>query len=278
MNDSLPKRRQRGRCDKTSLRLRALGRSCISTHGDRAISNLSRKGRGILYLLALRGGDGLHKEVLMDTFWRGYASESARNCLNVTLHGLRKSLNGDRGGTCRQWVIFLDDCYAIDPQLALDFDVLDFERCVHRARIEEHRQQYQQAIAGYCEALALYSGEFLTGEPFAEWADNERRRLAELRLTALEHLARLHEQLDAAEMAERQWREILQHDRCREDAHRGLMRCFARSGQRARALRQFADCRDALQREFELQPEPETVELLEKIRLGEQLDESLSAA
>ena len=258
------------------LHLRGLGEVRVDSNGQGARRALSRKGRGILYLLALRGDAGLHKEVLMDTFWRGYCAESARNCLNVTLHGLRRDL-GHCGDFCA-WVIYRDDCYAINPDLQLEFDVCHFEEALRQARRHDREGREREAITAFAEALGAYRGDFLCGEPYAEWAQAERARLAELRLGALERLAELHEARGDAAAARRQWGEIVTIDVCREDAHRGLMRCYAASGQRARALRQYAECRAALQREFELQPEQQTIDMAEKIRNGEAVDERLSAA
>lgn len=73
------------------------------------------------------------------------------------------------------------------------------------------------------------------------------------------------------------YHEALQHamgllyaDPCREDAHRMVMRCYVRDGQRAQALRHFQTCRVILRREFEADPEPATVALFEAIRVDPQ--------
>jgi DNA-binding SARP family transcriptional activator len=253
------------------LQLLALGTTRIQSNGDSAKgASFSRKGRGILYLLALHQSHGLHKEVLMDTFWRGYCADSARNCLNVTLHGLRRALG--QHDQFQQWVVFADDCYAINPTLALHFDVRDFEDRVRQARRYAQQDRRDKAIVAYGQALACYGGDFLEGEPYAEWAEVQRLRLAEQRLAALEALALLHELDGDASAAMRQWREILEIDACREDAHRGLMRCYAAEGQRVRALRQFERCREQLQREFGIEPESQSAALAEQIRSGNMLE------
>jgi DNA-binding SARP family transcriptional activator len=51
---------------------------------------------------------------------------------------------------------------------------------------------------------------------------------------------------------------ILEKDRCDEDTHRLLMECFVRLGQRARALRQYGLCEQALRQEHDMTPSPET--------------------
>jgi len=50
----------------------------------------------------------------------------------------------------------------------------------------------------------------------------------------------------------------LEKDRCHEDSHRLLMRCYARMGQRDRALRQYRLCERVLAQEYGTYPSPET--------------------
>ena len=61
---------------------------------------------------------------------------------------------------------------------------------------------------------------------------------------------------------------VLSYEPTREDAHRLLMRCFVRVGERAQALRQFRICAEVLRLEFDTTPEHETVALFEQLRLA----------
>ena len=61
------------------------------------------------------------------------------------------------------------------------------------------------------------------------------------------------------------WR-LLARDSCREDAHRLVMRCYVKRGERAAALRHYQVCADLLRVEFDASPEPATVALFEQIR------------
>ena len=54
--------------------------------------------------------------------------------------------------------------------------------------------------------------------------------------------------------------------RC-EQAHRLLMRCYVRLGNRSIALRHYRVCTNILQSEFETAPEPDTTALFDQIRL-----------
>jgi DNA-binding SARP family transcriptional activator len=59
---------------------------------------------------------------------------------------------------------------------------------------------------------------------------------------------------------------ILNQDRCREDAHSMLMRCYNLQGQDYLALRQYQACAEALRLELDVTPAPETTKLYEQIR------------
>jgi DNA-binding SARP family transcriptional activator len=59
---------------------------------------------------------------------------------------------------------------------------------------------------------------------------------------------------------------LLRHDPCREDAHRLVMRCYVRFGQRAQAFRQYRTCERMLESEFDARPEPLTEALFDQLR------------
>ena len=127
------------------------------------------------------------------------------------------------------------------------------------------------AAEAYRKAVSLYRGDFLAEDLYLEWAIPHRERLRNLYLEALEWLALHHfrrgeyrESIHYAEL-------ILEKDGCREDAHRLLMRCYARLGQRNRALRQYHLCRETVRRELDIEPMPETTLLYERIRSGEEV-------
>ena len=64
---------------------------------------------------------------------------------------------------------------------------------------------------------------------------------------------------------------MLAVDSCREEAHRRLMRCYSRQGQRYLALRQFHRCEEALAEELDAAPSHSTVEFYEKVRKRERI-------
>ena len=95
----------------------------------------------------------------------------------------------------------------------------------------------------------------------------ERERLRAMHLNLLAYLAddrfAAGDYQGCLEMAGR----LLDGDPCREDAHRLVMRCHVRRGERAQALRQYLLCQQILRAEFDAAPEPATDALFEQARL-----------
>jgi DNA-binding SARP family transcriptional activator len=89
----------------------------------------------------------------------------------------------------------------------------------------------------------------------------ERERLSNAYVDMLDRLA-VH-YLEGGQLREsvRACYQVLEKDRCHEDSHRLLMRCYARLGQRGRALRQYRLCERILGREYGTAPSPETKSL-----------------
>ncbi|MFL7807792.1 MAG: BTAD domain-containing putative transcriptional regulator, partial [Anaerolineae bacterium] len=87
-------------------------------------------------------------------------------------------------------------------------------------------------------------------------------------LQRLAHWYGDHGEHESAIPYARQW---LALDPLHEPAQRELMALYARSRQRAAALRQYAECERGLGEELGVLPSPETVELYEAIRAGREL-------
>ena len=60
-------------------------------------------------------------------------------------------------------------------------------------------------------------------------------------------------------------RELLSLDPLRETSHRQLMRLYADSGERSKAIAQYQSCRQLLQRELGVEPSDETRHLADEI-------------
>jgi len=116
-------------------------------------------------------------------------------------------------------------------------------------------------------ALAEYQGPFMDGES-DDWILYERERLHCLYIRGLNKMMSSFAAERNYEEALDCGRRILQVDPFREYVHREMIRCYAASGQRALALRQFQTCREMLLNECSIEPLSETVNLTKAIRNG----------
>jgi DNA-binding SARP family transcriptional activator len=128
-------------------------------------------------------------------------------------------------------------------------------------------EQLYRAIACYEEAVRLYHGDFLPERRYEDWTSAMRERLQVLALGTMTTLAELIFESNLLESL-RLTQRVLTIDPVWEDAYRVQMRAFAAQGNRPMALRTYARCVENLEREFGVEPLPETQALYEEIRRG----------
>jgi DNA-binding SARP family transcriptional activator len=199
----------------------------------------------------------------MEVFWPNATPDSARNNLNVAIHGLRRSL---RAVADVPVVVLQDEAYRLHPDIRLWLDVDEFERSADAGQRLEAAGALDAASVAYEKAIALYQGDLLADDPYEQWALLDRERLRLTYLDILDRLSRLHLSRGRLASSAALCRRIIESDACREDAHRRLMRCYSRQGQPHLALRQYGACVAALQMEMDVEPDPATVELQSRIR------------
>jgi DNA-binding SARP family transcriptional activator len=221
----------------------------------------SGRGRSLFKYLLTHRHPWPHREALMELFWPQSAPEAARNSLNVALHGLRRAL---RVAIDLPVIVFEGGSYRLNADLRLWVDVDEFERHLEAGRRLEAAGDQDGATAEYELAAAVYQGDFLADGPYEEWPVLTRKRLAFLDI--LDRLSRRHLEQGRPAASAALCQRIIERDACREDAHRRLLRCYARQGQPQLALRQYRACAAALRAELEVDPAPATTRLREAIR------------
>ena len=139
--------------------------------------------------LAAHHPSPVHSEVLMEAFWPSAEPKAARNNLHVAIYGLRRSF--EDCGCSTQHVVFDSDFYGFATNLTIATDVDAFEAAATRGAASDERGNTGGAITAYREALSLYRGAYVENDPYAEWAQNERRRLHGRLCRLLDDLSRL---------------------------------------------------------------------------------------
>ena len=219
-----------------------------------------RKARRLVELLALAPGHRLHREQLMDLLWPDHMPAAAANNFYQNLHLARRALD-PTGHSGAEYLALQDEvlylCRAEPPWI----DVEAFEAAARRAH-------HNQDTAVYGAALELYTGDLLPDERYEEGLDARREALRQDYLVLLLELAELQAAQAAFSQATETFRKALVNDPTHEEAHRGLMRIYALTGQRAKALRQYGVLQEVLKRELSAEPDDASRQLHQQILDG----------
>jgi DNA-binding SARP family transcriptional activator len=244
---------------------RLLGAFQLRVDGRPVTGWPGQRGPSVLRFLLSRPRYRCSRDELLAEFWPEVAQEVARNRLQVAVSGLRRVL---AEVTRTNLIEFADGGYRINPELLVEVDVERFEGALSAARRAERSGAADAALAAYREAAELYQGDFASDAPYEQWALLPRERLRLSYLDALDRMSRIQLQLGRLDDCIATGLRMLAADPCREDAHRLLMRCYARQGRTYQALRQFEFCTRMLKGTLDVQPSPETVEAYRSIRAG----------
>ncbi|MBK8032952.1 MAG: tetratricopeptide repeat protein [Chloroflexi bacterium] len=246
----------------TPLKLYTLGGLSI-VRGDQPIGSfVSRKVEALLVYLAHERREH-QREWLASLLWADLPQERALGNLRTALSNLAAQLS-DYLIITRQSVSLRADVDVWVDALVL-LDTLNATGSTLNA----------PTARSLGEALTLYKGDFLTGfhlrdgENFERWRSAEAERLRVQILLAYQRLVQYA--LERGDLATGipQARRALTLDPLNEEMHRQLILLLARDGQRAAALAQYETCVQLLHAELGLEPEPETIRLIERVRADE---------
>jgi predicted ATPase/DNA-binding SARP family transcriptional activator len=247
---------------ESSVRIRLLGGFDVEVDGQLIPASAwrLRKASELVKVLAITPGHRLQREQAMEQLWPDRPADAALNNLHQALRVARNALSvsGEAG---QRILVLRDGVLSLCPNGELWVDAEAFASAVREATVAS-------GLAGRLAARELYRGELLPDDRYADWAEAPREALAQDHLTLLAQLAQLHEREGNREAATETLRELLQHDRADESAHRSLMRLYAVDDQRRMALRQYERLRAAMARELEVEPSHESRQLYREILEG----------
>ncbi len=213
------------------------------------------KGQLFKYLL-LNREKPISKEKLIDIFWPDADIEAARRNLHQAVYQLRQLLRKIQPE--KKVILFEDDHYRLNPELAIQLDVVSFMNHVENGHFLLQNGQIEEGMKQYSIAELMYQGQFLEDLPYDDWPRFQRQQLHAHYQTVTTQLIAyyLEQQSFTAVIALCQKR--LQFESCDEFAHQQLMQCYLSQGQRHMAIRQYQRCANALNEELGLLPSSET--------------------
>lgn len=240
-------------------RIQLCGRLAVELEGRELTASLpGGQARLLFTYLAVNRARPARRDELIEALWPWRVPPGADASLSALLSRLRTVLAGSAltGGS--------------EIRLALPADAwIDIEaaqEAIHRAESAVAQGEWARGWGPSLVALFTARRGFLPGED-VPWADEHRRRLEEIRCSALECYAAVALGVGGTELApgERVARELVAAEPFRERAHALLMEILVARGNAAEALRVYDALRERLRDELGAAPAPELRALQEQL-------------
>lgn len=200
----------------------------------------SSRVQSLLAYLVLHRSSSQPRRRLAFSLWPDTTEEQARTNLRKAILFLRRALpspevlSSSEGNL--QW----------DPKIPFLVDVVEFEAAVDAGASEQ--------------AIALYAGDLLPN-CYDEWILEDRERLKQMYVAALQTSAQQKEAAGDYVAALTLLLRLLQKDPLREETHRLVMRLHALKGDRAAVLHAYQNCTTLLKQELGVEPSSITRQL-----------------
>jgi DNA-binding SARP family transcriptional activator len=256
-----------------TFKIYLFGKFCVR-HNEQILDGFEvRKVQELFCYLLLHRDYSFPRETLAGLLWPDSTTAQSKKNLRQALWQLQSALKSLNDSNNRRILLVKSDRIQLD--LCADLFWLDVAmleeafNLVQKVADQEIDIQKAQVLQ---HAVQLYQGPLLEGW-YQEWCISERERLQEMYLALLDKLMGYCDVQHDYETGILYGVRIMCYDRARERAHRRLMRLHYLNGDRAAALRQYAQCVVALEEELGASPSKCTVALYERI-LADQLSEN----
>ena len=223
------------------LRYRILGPLEV-TNGDAVVALGGHRQRGLLALLLINAKRVVATDALSEALWGGQPPRTATTSLQMGVSQLRRLLGVQTIETRPPGYVL-----HVEPE---QLDVAVFERLLQRSRKETSAAR----ATTLREALALWRGAPLADLGDELFAQQEIRRLEELRLVALEERLEADLALDRHGELVAELEALVEQHPLRERLAASLMRALHGSGRTSEATLAFQATRRRLRDEFGLDP------------------------
>jgi DNA-binding SARP family transcriptional activator len=248
-----------------ALRVEVLG-PLRTWGGERELPLGGPRQRAVFAVLAMRANQVVSRTELIDALWGQDPPASADSSVYTYVAGLRRVLEPGRPRRSSGHVLASAGSGYL---LRLEHGALDVD-VFHEHRDQAHRHRDTGDLPGAAQsfdaAMKLWRGPPLGAVP-GPYAEIERTRLSELRLTAYQERAEVLLALGKHAELIVELPGLIQDYPLREGLRSLLMRALYRGGRQAEALAVFQDTRHILVEELGIEPGPELQRLHEQILL-----------
>lgn len=239
-----------------SLTIRAFGRAEVSVNGQLvAMSDWRTKSVRDLFFYFLFAQEAMTKEQIGSVLWSEVADPQALKArFKDEIYRLRRAVG-------KNAIVFDEEYYRFNRTLDYEYDVEAFESYLAHARKAKNSAK---SIDYYQKAVALVHGPYLS-EVDALWATEERERLGQMYVSALEDLAHLYLDSNQIERCLSICQLALAQDRYNENIYQVEMRAYAALGDRASIVRLYQASKMALEEGLGIAPSQETEALYREL-------------
>src|SRR3954471_22368900 len=243
-----------------TTRIELCGRLLVEIDGEELHGALpGRQGRLLFAYLVMHRSRPVRRDELVEALWAEDGQPASGDALlRPPLSRLRKALGPGRLEGRGELMLVLPDDAWVDWEVA--------QAASARTRKALGAGDFQAALDDATEAAEIAARGLLPGLE-ADWIDERRRELSDLRVEALEAVAVAGAALGGAHLAraERAAREAVEAAPFRESARAALMEVLRAGGNVAEALRAYEDLRTMLRDELGTPPSARVMALHERL-------------
>jgi two-component SAPR family response regulator len=239
-----------------SLRIWVLGQQIIERDGEFIQpSDWEAAGSRELFFYLLFNRPSTREQIGL-ALWPDISVQQLRQIFHATLHRVRDAVGSNV-------IIFDNELYSINPDIALWCDVKEFKAAVKRAKLSSPLLAHSEIL--WRRAVDLFCGEFLP-EFDSDWITGHRTSLTATYIDSLMALANCVRTRGDIQEAITFLKRALEIEPFQENIHRSLLSCYRLLGDNSLIARHLHKMTELFWDELGAEPSPETREFANHLR------------
>ncbi len=226
----------------------------------------------LLLVRQARGSRAVSADELITRLWPDADEESGRKKLLPLISNARHTLEPDIEPRDSNFILRSSTGYFFDLSGRVTWDLLEFRRRLQAGRQLVRAERWTEALAELEPAGALYQGDFLVEDRYADWVIDVRHEITTEYCHLLTLLADTYAALKRYPEAINACDKVLSKDPLLESIYRRLMRYHTCRGDKGQALKVYRNCLKVFEELFGESPAPPTRQLYQAIAADEPVD------
>ncbi len=220
----------------------------------------------ILLVRCARGGRAVAADELITRLWPDADEESGRKKLLPLISNARRTLEPDIEPRDSSFILRSSNGYYFHLSDTITWDLLGFRKYLQQGTVLVKEERWEEAIVELEKGRALYRGDFLAEDRYADWAIDIRREITSDYCNLLIQLADSYAALARYNQAVDACHATLAKDPLLESVYRRLMIFYYCNGEKGKAEKAYRDCIKLFEELFGESPTPATRRLHENIK------------